>query len=501
MRYIMVICLAVLAATCIHAEPPTESDYYQVEWPPVDSRETIDSESALADLDYLVSRLYEVHPMPFRFTEESQFLQEVHEARAVLSSREGISINKEELYFILQKVAASLLDIHTFISRPTMQLDSIFPLQIRIIEGRIFNVGSYDDSQHIPAGAEILSINRVSSDVIVSETRKLMGTPISEAAYRDIESLFIVYIDRLFDLKAPYIIEYSYQEQVHVESVPTLESIPPALRTREEAIDSYVIETDDMLVPVLVLNRFFDEEDRPFFPYVREFFTDHSEAPCVIIDARGNSGGSLTWGEYVLGHLTNLRTIERNSNKIFKVSNTARDKLEYELHNRYYHMGVPRFMWNWKIHWLFRETRHIGRVVYGESGDMIETGPLVWRNPVDRRFRYSGEAILLIDEKTGSAAVSFAAMFKSGKAGTIIGRETAHSDSYTGELTRHMLPESGLVFGLPISYVTAARGVDDGRGVLPDHKVSYSLEDIIAEEDLDLELALQLIKSHMIETE
>ncbi len=492
----MVICLAVLLATCLQAEPPRESGYYQVEWPSVDSRETIDSESAIADLDYLVSRLYEVHPMPFRYTEESRFLQEVHEARALLSSREGYSITKEELYFILQRVAASLLDIHTFISRPTMQLDSIFPLQIRIIEGKIFNLGSYDDNHHIPTGAEILSISGVSSDVIVSETKKLMGTPMSEAAFRDIESLFIVYVDRLFSLNDPYIIEYSYQGQINVESVPALEAIPPALRTREEAVDSYVIETSDMSVPVLVLNRFFDDGDRSFFPYVREFFKEHSEASWVIIDARGNSGGSLTWGEYVLGHLTNLRTIQRSSDKFFRVSDTSTDKMKYELHNRYYHLGVPRFMWNWRVHWLFRETRHIGRVVYGKSGDMVETGPLVWRNPVDRRYRYDGESILLIDEKTGSAAVSFAAMFKSGEVGTIIGRETAHPDSYSGELTWHMLPESGLVFGLPISYVIAARGIDDGRGVLPDHEVIFSLEDIISRRDLDLELALELISAN-----
>ncbi|MFW6248326.1 MAG: S41 family peptidase [Bacteroidota bacterium] len=128
-----------------------------------------------------------------------------------------------------------------------------------------------------------------------------------------------------------------------------------------------------------------------------------------------------------------------------------------------------------------------------ENGERFSEGALYTKNTKNSEERYKGTVFLLISERTGSAAIDFASIFKFHQMGTIVGRETYHPDSFSGNITYHSLPNSGLIFANSVTYSIAARGNDDGRGVMPDYSAKYNLEDHLNNIDRDLETVSEIV--------
>ena len=112
---------------------------------------------------------------------------------------------------------------------------------------------------------------------------------------------------------------------------------------------------------------------------------------------------------------------------------------------------------------------------------------------------FSGKVFVLTNGFTFSATSEFSSIVKSKKRGLIIGLETGGSyyGNNSGGMLRKILPYSGIiVYVPPIHYIMAVK--DSGnysRGVIPDITVTENINDLILNQDLIKETALNLIQT------
>jgi hypothetical protein len=118
-------------------------------------------------------------------------------------------------------------------------------------------------------------------------------------------------------------------------------------------------------------------------------------------------------------------------------------------------------------------------------------------NPVATASRFRGNLYVLMDGATFSSAALFTTALKAQRKNVVfIGRETAGTEEGCNGFTiQHLtLPNSGIVVDFPwLRVVSMAPSPAGGRGLMPDHPVIYSPEDIVQSNDPDLTKALQLI--------
>lgn len=165
----------------------------------------------------------------------------------------------------------------------------------------------------------------------------------------------------------------------------------------------------------------------------------------------------------------------------------------------------------------------------GNSGGFNVYGPLLYSYLTDKPFRYfaseqstsrvftvednyllgiqqpqvtnfKGKVLFLINGLTFSTAADFCAIAKSNGRGKFIGEETGggYYGNTSGQTTRIELPHSKLNVTIPrYNYVMAvqkARFPD--RGVLPEYRISPTIEEVIKAVDVQLQYALRLIVKH-----
>lgn len=110
---------------------------------------------------------------------------------------------------------------------------------------------------------------------------------------------------------------------------------------------------------------------------------------------------------------------------------------------------------------------------------------------------FKGAVLFLIDGLTFSTAADFCAIAKSNRRGKFIGEETGggYYGNTSGQTVRIELPHSKLIMTIPRFHyglaVRKSRYAD--RGVLPDHEVMPSIQEVIKAQDIQLHYALQLM--------
>jgi hypothetical protein len=125
-------------------------------------------------------------------------------------------------------------------------------------------------------------------------------------------------------------------------------------------------------------------------------------------------------------------------------------------------------------------------------------GDLLGSIPLDKRDHFSGQLFVLIDGATFSSAAHTAAAIKAQcKKALFIGRETAGGqDGCSGGTIQHLtLPHTQVMVEFPwMRFVSVIKAPVSGRGIMPDHTVVYSAEDIVTKTDLDIKKAVSLIR-------
>ena len=129
-----------------------------------------------------------------------------------------------------------------------------------------------------------------------------------------------------------------------------------------------------------------------------------------------------------------------------------------------------------------------------ENGEIISAGEHIAQNPINKNNRYTGKVYLLISGKTASAGISLARTFRYNyKNGIILGQETNHPKSYSGNISKYYLPNSKLGYVLPLTVGVAPGDTDRTRGVIPDYILDFDIDHYDEGRDPELEFLLENI--------
>ncbi|MDQ3289721.1 MAG: S41 family peptidase [Bacteroidota bacterium] len=450
-----------------------------------------------ADLKLMRTILEESHPGFYRYTPKAHF--------NVLFDSIGKTLirpmTQQEFYVAATPIIAALKDGHVKYMPHERQhwqyyynLDKLFPLDLYFPGKQAFLVHNNAGLNNIPLGAEIVSINGVPLKELID---KLLPTVYfadgnSQAVkYLSLTKFFPFYYGTYIGGSATYDIGYRLKGDLEVKqaSVPAI-NLATIQKLEKEAQPAprlpMRLQYKENSTAVLTIDNFNVYKDQMD---VKKFYRDTfwqlnaKNIQNLIIDVRGNEGGLDRWGSLLYSYLSDKPF--RYYNKILVAQ---KKKFSFAEHIAW----VPKMFPLYRT-FLIRKDKD-GSYTFPFKKSLKTQKPQ--KNP------FKGDVYILTDGYSFSVTSEFAAIAHYNNRATFVGRETGggYYGNTSGFFVVSVLPNTGIELATPQwDYHMAVDGYPyPDRGVLPDHEVTPTIEDILQKRDADLEFTLDLIRKKKI---
>jgi len=475
----------------------------------------ISPEKLKEDVDFAYSKLKETHPnlywyitretLDFKFDSLKQTLRE--------------PLTPLQFYFKLQPVIAEIREGHLSLRIPSKRINK---KEIKALEGkkgmfsrfeyyvkndRLYIIENKDSIQNIKPGTEILLIDKVPVSEYIKRYKKLISSDGFNTTFQPyfLKDVFFNY----------YVAEKGYEDRATLETVYhgkkrtyelTRESKSDEdlkkdkenkKRTQEKKVNDYVALSNSY-------NRnfkFLDQDSSIAYIQVKSFSGVFSskfyketfrkikkaDAKYLIIDIRNNYGGSLEEINNLYSYLSSEPyTLIKPSQVISKSSplktNYFRKSgfLQYAFKTLMY----PAFFFGQ----TFSTYKKDGKFYYKTRADKVSKP----RNDV-----FKGKVFVLINGSSFSASSILTSKLKNDKKAVLVGEETggANDGTVAGFYSFQTLPNSKI--DLPIGVLLVQPNItftDTQKGVVPDVKVSETMEDILEKKDPQLDWIINEIE-------
>ncbi|MFY0591733.1 S41 family peptidase [Roseivirga sp.] len=469
------------------------------------SNRTITRQEAVNDLEVYFKIIDQQHGNPYQYISREAFQQFVNDKIEALPA--AISLKQFEV--VLSELNNQLLCGHTVVKmeskllKSTISQTQFFPLPIKIIEGNIFVDFEQSD---IPHGAQLMTINGVNTDNLISELIKITVTDgfSSTKPLREIESKFGYY----FFLKhgASDMFEVSYQapngeqKDIQIQAVSGNNMLannyyrPINLSHERYNRFTHLDAIDSLQTLILTLNTFQANPDWFHEKVTSRYNEDDKEFDFenLIIDLRINEGGDRRLLNILYQFLTGDKlndpsaTYTRSQNILMEeyvssINGRLKSDEAFEHANNY-----------------------LQKYFKTESEDHFEAPVLNWYDEFEggeakdwEGSRFDGKIYVLISGKTFSAAADLARILGQMDNVVLIGEETggAHVGRAANMIVKYSLPNTQTMLQVPVIYeefLNVTEG-NKGRGTFPDYLIQPNLTDLLSKKDIVLNHALNLI--------
>ena len=423
------------------------------------------------DLDFLLQTFQQVHPNLYAFIEKTEFEAELRSVTESLNQ----PLSRLEFYRRIAPLVELLSDGHTFVTLPMDEYDEysfnsgpLFPLDLEIHGDRLFIRANYTGDTLINAGLEVVSIDGIPSETIIDSLLRFITGMKRSFNIHALENSFRPLLWTVFNFDKTCTIEVI---DVSSDQVKTYELKGVPLETimthedyqapdRPSKFYSYR-SLPDKKTGIIDFRSFSLPEEFDNF-LAKTFKRIHEEGIShLIIDIRKNGGGNSVLGGMLLSYITSNDFSQLKSTDI-KASQQIIDMYGYD----------------------YKDT--IGKTITYQSQP---------KQYPEREYEFEGDVYLLISPKTFSSAVMLAAAMKDHNLGTLIGEETGGLATSYGDVYSFNLPNTKLKAGVSHKRFVRPSGLDDGRGVLPDHEVSPALPANDSDNDRAMEYTFDLIEA------
>ncbi|MES2425720.1 MAG: S41 family peptidase [Bacteroidota bacterium] len=349
----------------------------------------------------------------------------------------------------------------TFLKTP-LWMPPIYKFGYRVIGNRVFIIkNSYSDST-VVQGTEILSINNVPVKKLIDTLSHYITSDGYNTTFKQYllnaglfaERFRFLYKDvRSLNLKLKYHDNLS-AIKIDTFKMPGYDSIGGITPPNHE----YKILTADSNIAYLKIRTFLNPDDyvgyHPAFADIQK-----RKIKTLILDLRGNGGGLTGWASSVFSHFIDTPT---------------------------YFYRLPPEVADQKLLYGNQKIKDWLKMVAQKK----------WQYPIVTPHTniFKGKIYVLINGGSFSATSLLAANMRTLKNITFVGEETGGSKNVwtAGIMKTIILPESKL--SLTYGYVPAFFGdITDinGRGIMPDVPITYTIEDILANKDLEMDWVLK----------
>jgi len=455
------------------------------------------AEQLKEDLAVLRTSLEEGHGGIYRYSTKAEMDSVFDRAEQAIVT----PMTELEFYRLLAPVVAAVNDGHTGLSgsreleASLRQQPILLPFKIAFNEGTAYLQRNYSDLTDITMGGKLIAVNGRPMDAVVSALFAVLSSDgrVETSKYRRLEntSLFGDVYGRVFGITTRFELTYRTPDGSTVPSL-IVDGITAAelIRRHESRYPDIARAERDRRpveftyregIPILTVRTFGERTisragvDYPaFLEHTFRALAD-SNAQNLIIDVRDNGGGSDEYGKMLAAYLID-ETFE-----YYRHLEVNRDSFAFLQYSGMSNSDLPR-----------------SRFRANERGkyDFVGHPNLGPQQPLEPNFR--GDVYILINGASFSATGEFTSVVHYHRRATFVGEEcgAGYYGNTSGFMVGVTLPNSGLGVRIPlVRYTMAVSGYEPpDRGLIPQHRVEPTIEDLLAGRDAVLEHALGLIR-------
>ncbi len=446
---------------------------------------------ALADLEILETSTREIHPNIYRYTSKQQF------DSAFANVRNGLADSVSLVQF--DNLAAMLISMircgHTMmITSHADDNKGQLPFDLRILNGRVYVLRNLSNWSVTP-GSEILAINGVPIPTLLYAFRRRFVADgyginfkdrIIETDFRWRFATFVNQPDSFKLLYKPNGIPV--EESITIASLPG-DAIAQARKLQPpstERVLDFSIDTESntaiFKIGSFMSQRIKRETGLRLKKTIKKSFRklDDQEFTNLVIDIRGNTGGKAYAAPLLFSYLTDKnfkfkrKIVFRHGYKFTYPEYLNRDKFSDWVNSKR-DRKINDSTFEWPHH---RNTR---------------------KDYKSQKKSFHGSVYVIINGMTASGGAELASLMRANKTGIFVGEDSG--GDYNGvngyERTFLLLPNSKVGLLIPgwRSIMAWDDGQNVGHGVIPDHEVIPTIDDILAGRDAEMMYILNLIRN------
>lgn len=356
------------------------------------------------------------------------------------------------------------------------------------IENKLFMLASVNRKKDtlIRRGEEIVRINGVRADTMLTVCRKMVTTDGFNKTGKNhyLKLLFNSYYPALFGRADTFFVESKAGNELKRVKYPAIrvKSVPPIpITPKDDSLFTiykragmrYRFINEDKRTMLLKITSFSRKRFRTSYKRVfRKLEKNGSEN--LVIDLRYNGGGSLENSYRLLSYL-----IEEPATQTLK---TGIKKYPYKK----YTSGNAWF-----------KLMKLGFRLISKKKTVNDTDNFIYTIKPNKKHHYKGKVYVLINGGSFSASCLVAAYLKHNNRAVFIGEETsgALEGCNAGITPYYKLPNTKIKIRVPAFRIQHdVVNTNTGRGIMPDHNIVYTIDDILKRRDLELEKVKQLTK-------
>ncbi|MTI89566.1 MAG: hypothetical protein FH748_16550 [Balneolaceae bacterium] len=437
------------------------------------------------DLNILETALREAHPGLYLYTDSTDLADSFKHLKSELENATDVFTFSTQLFKVLNQVHCG----HIEVSWPESEVGKFFsstkffPDPIVIINDNVFINNPPDSKSSLTFGDQILSINGVDINKILNSIEAFVpgdGTS-GTNKYRQIEDYFYLYLAFEFPERDHFSVEIlsndtgqkitqDVQLKGHDETIEKYE----ARIKRYETDKNFSFEVLSDSVGLITI-RSFDARYRNDAAIDSVFHNIRSQGiKSVILDLRGNRGGSRGYKEYLASYFIDEATTLTSATEINEPTYSFLEYTADSVDSNFYTFA----------------DKHTAN----EQGKYIQT---VTDKIIPKPNAYTGQLAVLVDGYCFSACSSFASFLYDHNGNSVfIGEETiggfkGHTGGYYTEVT---LPNSHLRIKIPlVKFTENVSSFSWGRGLVPHHNIESQLEDLVNGNDAPLNVAVEIV--------
>ena len=380
----------------------------------------LSKDSLLLDIDFIYSKILEIHPDPFMRISHDSFIQLKNHIKHSIDENETV----ETFYFKAASLISAIKDGHSVMlmqgfpaSQNLRYGNKIFPIDIKIKENRVYAV--FDHFHRDSISAEIISINAIPMNSLMKPIFDAYSfDKYPDINYSSIERDFLILFNALGLSDSVYTIELKGIAEPYITYGTSLDNLRESGRlARNNAQTPYKFSKTGNTVTARFQNFIPSDQLHHFIDSLFQFVVSES-IDTLVIDVRGNTGGSSAIIAEIISHLTTEK---------FKVYSQAQLKISTYVKERAAKRNTALF-----------------NIISGmENGSIYDMETEYYEKQKEHIFK--GKLIVLADRVTFSAGATFAHLIENMGLGDVIG-ETGGNPIYFGEFVLLSLPHTKLNF-------------------------------------------------------
>lgn len=413
----------------------------------------------ISDIDSLNKKILEIHPNPFTKIDSISYFKEINRIKLAIVK----PLTGDEFYRLLAPITIKIGDGHTGLNPDQSQMiisKLRFPFDVFIQDNHLYIIKNYSVNNKILAGSEILKINGITTNEILSTLLKYIPGESERFTMAAMENFFPMAYRFVYGDCNKFSVEIKQLDKVDTYEVYTLTN--EQQKISENLMPSRLYFKNN--VAVIDLHNFSSPD---FTSFIDSVFTQISNKNIgsLIIDLRYNGGGEASFADSLISYLT-LNEYQSMQSDLIKISSTTTDYIQQ----------LQSMNWGEK-----------------KGSFYICSGMTI--KPTNRKRFFNGSIYVLTSSMTYSTAGFFANVIKCYKIGTIIGSETGQPMIAYGDTYNYFLPNSNLSCGIAKQKFVLCCARTEGQGVIPDYIIRPNMTDKLKGVDTEMDFTLRLIEN------